>query len=471
MSNWVLERFALMARQLYRQRQSWQDEVWLSLDALSGLERRLQVYLHALTRARDNQPADISADEGQGGIEGLPDRDDALFVDLACRMRGTDPNARREAAGLACACLKEAAHSENDKVRASQRAIAAVFSLFPCEASKQALEELYGDAPETRAAIFDIWTEQGADVAVGLINQAELQGQSLDLQRAAISYAASRPEMGLDMFRFYYRSLGHAQGGTAARTPASALIPALRGGLVRGDEQAPVALRRAIELEEDRASLIELLRLLALHGDASLYPVLRQFASAEPEQGLALIALSGHFAAVSDLLEALHQPRTNAAAASAWFRLTGQRLAQRPRLSVVGEAESARTAGEDTLVETASEAGDGADVIFDAEQAETWWAENQAQWREYPRWMLGRPLEPSTLLALAREWGGAFGRDVMDLLAMQQRRPLAVGSYALVSTRLSVLEGGQAEAFDTAKAPDKAVRSTSTTGRGAGASA
>ncbi len=390
------------ATALWRQRCEWLGRPAIGAEALRRLEHRLHLQLYVLAR----MPAEEGAAE--------PEQAEAAFVHLAAGLRAPVPERREAAAGLAAEWL---AGDHPARREAAFHALA----LHPGGETVAATRRLWDEQPDRRALLADIWRIQGADVPRGLLNQGELHTHDGELQAAVLRFSADWPEAGLSVFQTYYRPL--LDNPFTSSTELPVLAEALRGGLLRGDDGAALALRRAIEQQASREAAAPLLRLAALSGEPDFHPVLQQHLQADPAGGCHLLALWGHREAVPDLIEALASPRANEAAAEAWHRLTGQRLPSRPRMQVVGEDAPAETG----------------ESIADAEAARQWWQGAESHWPAGERRLHGQPLVPQALLAALETDAGRGAADALDLLGILAGRPVGVVPAAWMQQRADLL--------------------------------
>lgn len=189
--------------------------------ALITLEERLAAHLHALARLGEQKL------DGKG-------RDPSRFVDFAVALQSADPSEIDTACRLAVEQLSDPA--------VSAEPILDAFTFYPPDNAR--LMEHYRALPQAGARLFTLWRRQQAKLPMGLLNQAELQTQDEELQYRTLAYAADHPAYGADLFRVYYSDL--LDKAQRTKLPERLLIPTLRGGLLRGDPEAPQALRRAL---------------------------------------------------------------------------------------------------------------------------------------------------------------------------------------------------------------------------------
>ncbi|WP_429884433.1 hypothetical protein [Geoalkalibacter halelectricus] len=380
---------------LFRQLQALKALGAVDAEVPARNEYLLRMHLHVLARCDWDEPQ--------------ADKPEQVFVKLARRLSSPVTEVRRDGYALACAMLVEGGD-------AGEGAFAALAMLADDESA--GLMDLYRNQPALRPRLFDLWREQGWKVPQALLNQAELQGRDDALQEAALAYAATRPEIGVELFRPYYAPL---HSGAAPRCSGRLTALALWGALVRGERGIEVALRRAVERETDAQTRLELLRLAALAGDAEMLPVLHRLLDERPEQWARLLALHGSASAVEILIEALSRAATMDAAARAWPWISGQALPSKPRLRAVGRE-------------------DGQGAMPDVEAARDWWAQQRSVLPPTGRMLQGAPLSLARLHALALTQAGEAGRDLLDLLALHLGRPLGFSPRAEQARRRAYLE-------------------------------
>ncbi len=405
------------AEELYNHRGRLLARGECGASALIALEGRLMAHLHVLTRL------------GAQGLDGKG-QDAARFVDYAVALQTDDPAAVESACRLALEQLGDPA--------ISAAPILAAFVLYPPDSAL--LIEQYRTRPEAGAPLFTLWHRQGAALPTELLNQAELQGHDKELQYRALTYAADQPAYGSDRFRPYYTGLLDQAPGEP--TPARQLIPALRGGLLRGDPEAAQALRRALAQVVAPDDQLTLLRLLALNGDRSDLPVLHEHYRRSPAQGLHLLALTGLAESIPTLIDSLGRPDLSEASAEAWTWLTGVTLPQRPHLMLVDDQGDSRA--------PAHQDEEAMKQVPDRATAEAWWQSRAPAWGNERR-IAGAPLETDWLIHLAKERVGYALIDLMDLLALQLKRPLGIGPWGWTAPRRQRLQ-----ALETPPASPKA---------------
>jgi len=398
---------------LWRQRLRWLSAPGISGRAMERLEYRLRLHLHVLSRVPD-------------AAEEAPAQGEAAFVRLAAALLATDRERRARAAGQALTWLAEAPRRD-----AARWALA----LCPGGEVMDAMRGGYARQPGLRALLVEIWRIQGAAIPRELLDPAEPHAGGPELQAALLRYQADRPETGIGAFRPWYHGSGRAPGGSPSAT--AAIVEALRGGLLRRDPEAPVALRRAIEAAAEAEARSPLLRLAALSGDAAFHPVLQAHARAEPATGFPLLALWGRREAVADLLPGLESPRDNPHAARAWARLTGHELPRRPRIRLAEGGEGRGTAG---------------GAIADPEAAVNWWQAHRGRWPAKERRAGGRRLDVPAVRARLEAEAGLDSADALDLVGVITGRPVGVAAgtwhrlrrRALAAAAVAMAAGEQA---------------------------
>jgi hypothetical protein len=400
------DRHRTAAEELYNHRSRLQARGECDAANLIALEGRLMAHLHVLSRLGEQKL------DAQG-------RNGARFVDYAVALQADDPATIENACHLALEQLDDPA------IPASP--ILDAFALFPPDNAP--LIELYRTRPQAGVHLFTLWHRQGATLPTELVNQAELQPRDKALQHRAMTYAADHPACGNDRFRPYYAGLLEHSPGKPP--PMHLLIPALRGGLLRGDPQAAPALRRALTLIETPDDQLTLLRLLALNGDRADLPVLHEHYRQSPAQGLHLLVLSGLAECIPSLFDSLGRPDLSEESADAWRWLTGVTLPQRPHLMLVDDQGDNQTP--DNPVE--------ADMkqVPDRASAEAWWQRQAPAWGDERR-IAGAPLKAARLIQLARERVGDALADLLDLLALHLKRPLGITPWGWTVPRRQRLQ-------------------------------
>lgn len=397
------------ARGLYRQRLNWLQMDRIDMPSILQLEYRLRVHLHVLAHAIETAEAEPQA---------APD----TFVYLAARLSCNDVTQQTQAAELASQWLGE------DSARAQGARDALL--LFPLPVVQEVLSKAYRGNEVLRAVLIYILAQQGARLPQGLINQAELQQRDPLLQAQILYYAANHATSGLDLFSPYYQPLlSHAE----TVPEHGVLVAALWGGLVRGDQAAAVALRRAIEREGDDMQRLDLLRLAALTGDEEYLLIFELLVEHAPHLAFHLLALQGRHESAEIILQGLSHPRTANDAELAWWWVSGQTLPKKPRLSVIGK---------DRQVEEIEDVG----LVPDAQSAQQWWSKQKKD--NARRYLLGQALSQQVIQTILMQYAGMISHDLIDLLSLQCRQPVSLGTHGWHDARLRILHawtGGEVQ--------------------------
>jgi hypothetical protein len=390
------------AQSLYRQRLNWMQMERVDMQSMLHLEYRLRVHLHVLAH-------ELEIDEAEP--EAAPDP----FVYLACRLSSRDPTQQTQAAELACQWLGE------DSARAQGARDALL--LFPHLLVNEAMSKAYRDNEALRAIFIYILAQHGARLPQGLINQAELQQRDPQLQAQILYYAANQASAGLDQFSHYYQPLLLRTDNLPEH---AVIVAALWGGLVRGDDAAVIALRRAIEREPNDMQRLDLLRLAALTGDAEYFPIFESLTQHVPQLAYHFLGLYGRPDGVEMILQGLSHPRTALHAELAWWWVSGQTLPKKPRLSVVGE---------ESLDEDLE---DNVGFVPDALPAQQWWIKQKKD--SALRYLQGQPLNRARIQATLKQYAGMISHDLIDLLAMQNQQALLIGTHTWHDARVRKLQ-------------------------------
>jgi hypothetical protein len=200
----------------------------------------------------------------------------------------------------------------------------------------------------------------------------------------------------------------------------------LWGGLVRGDDAAVIALRRAIEREPNDMQRLDLLRLAALTGDAEYFPIFESLTQHVPQLAYHFLGLYGRPDGVEMILQGLSHPRTALHAELAWWWVSGQTLPKKPRLSVVGE---------ESLDEDLE---DNVGFVPDALPAQQWWIKQKKD--SALRYLQGQPLNRARIQATLKQYAGMISHDLIDLLAMQNQQALLIGTHTWHDARVRKLQ-------------------------------
>jgi len=387
------------AKALYRQREGCLQKNRVDMRQLLEIEARIREHIYAMSRIKpldDAEPVDAA---------------DA-FIYISNRLIQSDKTVQSEGAEYACELLLE----PDAKSVAARNALL----LFPSKTSYQSMYRMYKSNENLRAVIIYILTQQSANLPEELINQAELSQQDPLLQAQILNYVANDIDSGLSLFSERYLHLvNHSNENDVDH---AVLLASIWGGMVRQDQDAFIALRRAIELEQDDIQRLDFLRLAALTGDADYFPLLNGLVEHTPAIGYYFLALHGSRESVETILNGLQHPRTSEFAEEAWWLSTGQILAKIPRISVVGE--------EDSSAEQEEEIG----FIPDAETAETWWDKNTD--KPVARWLAGESYSLMALQMLLNNFTGQISADLFSLYSLAIQSPIQIGQYNWHAVRL-----------------------------------
>ena len=386
------------AAALYRQRMGWLQVNRITMQSMLDLEYRLRVHLHVLSRCIDENDPE-------------PEEASDTFLYLASRFSQGDVEIIKQSAERACEWLLE----DGPKAHGARDALL----LFPSPTVYATMQKIYVEVESLRPVLIYILSQHGARLPKGLTNQAELQNQDLFLQAQAIYYAANDINSDLAMFKKYYAAL--VSNHEIGEVDHGALVAAIWGGLVRGDQDANIALQRAIEHESDAIQRLDFLRFAALTGNSDYYPVLQQIVDKAPEAGFHFLALHGETRSVETILEGLQHPRTANYAEQAWWWVSGQTLPKKPRLSVVGE---------DNDDEIEEEVG----YVPDALAADQWWSRQTRE--QSVRWLQGKSFSTSTVQDMLQQQAGLISNDLFDLHALIIHTPVQLGNYTWHDVRL-----------------------------------
>ncbi len=392
------------AKALYRQRLGLLQSNRVDMQNILDLEYRMRVHIHVLSNQIDEEQAE-------------PEQAADAFIYLAARFSSKDETHQALASKLACEWLLEdtpVAHGARDALM-----------LFPLPESYSVMQKTYRSVESLRPVLIYILTQQGAHLPKSLTHQAELQTQDPFLQAQTLYYAANDNKSDISMFSEYYNSL--LDNNQADNMDHSAMVAAIWGGLVRGDDDARIALQRAIANENDDIQRLDYLRFAALSGEEHYFPMLQSVADHAPEVGYHFLALHGQTQSVQAILDGLIHPRTANYAEQAWWWVSGQTLPKMPRLSVVGEEN------EIDDIELEDEVG----YVPDSQPAQYWWDKQQRD--ATARWLQGMPFSISTVHKLMLQYSGVISNDLFDLYALTTLTPLRLGNYIWHDTRMQKL--------------------------------
>ncbi len=396
------------ARALYRQRLGLLQSSRVDMQNILDLEFRMRVHIHVLANQIDDEQVE-------------PEQAADSFIYLAARFSSKDETQQASAAETACEWLLEdspVAHGARDALM-----------LFPSPDAYSVMQKTYRDVESLRPVLIYILTQQGALLPKSLTHQAELQTQDPFLKAQTLYYAANDHNSDTGMFRDYYNSL--LDDSKIEELEHGALVAAIWGGLVRGDDEAWVALQRAIVNESDDIQRLDFLRFAALSGKEQYLPMLENVAEHVPEVGYHFLALHGQTQSVQAILDGLIHPRTANYAEQAWWWVSGQILPKMPRLSVVGEEN------EIDDVELEDEVG----YVPDTKPAQHWWGKQQQD--TSVRWLQGQTFSISTVHKLMTQYSGVISNDLFDLYALSTQTPLHLGNYIWHDMRLQKINSLQ----------------------------
>jgi hypothetical protein len=381
-----------LARDLNGLRNQLMNRQMTSRRAIIDLERRLSLHLSLLARM---EVTDFSP----------TGRDPERFLYFATALQSEDEPR------VIGACHEALEQLRDDSLEPQPIFDALTLYMPPTEL----LIKRYHDTPKARAALFGLWRRRPIELPSGLVNQAELQSEDSRLQTEALAYAANHPSFGLEPFRAYYEPLLSSAGRTLI--DEHLLDPALWGGLLRGDPQAPKALERAVEQVQSPDISARLLRLMALNAAPEHLPILQAAYESSPRFDPRWWALTGRAEAVPQLIEQLGRPAQAAATREAWHLLTGLVLPERPALALVDEQGERVEPDPDTATRLK--------YIPDTDSARVWWERQRDAWGER-RWIMGQPDESAWLFQLCRDTAGRTADDLLDRLALKLGRPLGI---------------------------------------------
>lgn len=384
---------------LYELRQNWLNESDIYASAFESVEERLNASIYHCSRVLTLADIELTAEQAEQ--KKLPSKAPECFVYLASRMNSAKPQISNAGYELAYQWLT----LDSGKAEAAE----AVLSLY-LVLDQPHLLKLYDEQTALRPALFRISRKQMLTLPLALVSSAATAENSSDeLRSEALRYAAAQADIGLDIFRTHYVPL------LSGKTQFNATIveAALWGGMVRGDADASKAISVALSHAGSAADHEKLMRLAALSGNADFLPLLLMAAENNPDSGYPLLVLFGQKSVMPELLKALEVAHTMEQAAAAFNQLSDLILPRVPRLTVVGED------AEDAVEEAPAQ-------IPDIKAARAWWDKHQAAWKVEERWLYGKPTNPTLLTKLSKKHAGSFGRDVLALLALDNKAPLNI---------------------------------------------
>ncbi len=263
---------------------------------------------------------------------------------------------------------------------------------------------------EIRAPLIEIWSELGNPIPKGLLNQGELQIKDPELQLSVMRFLSRHPDADVSVFRHYYHPL--VVSPAVEIEDPRVLEFAILGGMIRGDADALIALRRALERNWEHTVSDRLLRLCALSNDQTLFPVLKESANQNRWYPIYLLALHGYPTAFDVLLEKMADPRVSEFAANAWFLITGHLVRKVPRMALVEE-------GPGSPAQNESE-----NTIPDVEEAIAWLARHPAIAASSEPYLFGDRRTAAVLVQSLCAWGGRISEDLADMLSIAQGEPI-----------------------------------------------
>lgn len=391
------------AKTLYRQRMGLLQSKRVNMQFMLEIEKRLRKHLKLLAGkidAREKQPEQIAD----------------IFVYLATRLISSDKNQQRLAANLACDWLQD-----DSPVSFGARD---ALILFPIPEVYHVIRKMYCNVEKLRSVLLYILIQQGIYLPESLYRLAGSEPKDAEISAQLLHYAANNRHSDVNLFRPYYSPL--VDGAPLHEQEHSLLVAAIWGGLIRGDVDARIALQLAVEKENDETQQLEYLRLAALSGQEKYFRVIQQLAEYAPEVGYHFLALHGSRHSVEQILTGLAHPRTSPYAEQAWWWVSGQTLARKARLSLVGQLSNH------------SPYDDEIGSVPDAALAEQWWAMQKSD-SSY-RWLHGKEYSHSRVLQLMKIYSGQASSDMMDLYALSAQSPVQISEYSWHFERLDKIE-------------------------------
>ncbi|RFA27220.1 hypothetical protein CAI21_15345 [Alkalilimnicola ehrlichii] len=351
------------AEGLYKQRLMFLGQPFTEATLLDSIESRLR--------------RDVTAVAKAGYPKDAPNKPAEVFVACACAGFRQDADACGPAVDLA-KCSP--AHT---------RAVLDAWMLCsPPNLDDEFLGLARAYAP-LGPGLVELYQATGRTIANDSIEALEsLATEDAALRAALLHYAAVRTDAPVEHFASFYDSQDER-----------IQLSAVWGALLRHDIDAKQIVRNKAQQTEN---VTQWGRLLALLGEVEDLPLLQRLAEVEPKQGLPLLALHGRRESVPLLLHALTSAETAESAASAWYRLFGINLPQKPRFAVVDNAgkEEVPVGGE----------------TADASAAEMQWEQMREQWPDDERRLYGCSVNAPNLASLALQRAGEQAVDLLDLL-------------------------------------------------------
>jgi len=195
-----------------------------------------------------------------------------------------------------------------------------------------------------------------------------------------------------------------------------------------------------------------LLRLAALGGDSKLLSVLDGYKKSSPALAYYFIALLGSKQCVPVILQGLKQANHIEAAEKAWNLLTGVELPQVKRMFLASDSDRGyeKTSDDDDYDDEIFELDEEFDqdeddeednMIPDASAAQDWWNANQDLWQTQQRYLAGQKANDNILVQLATDATGTIGRDLLDIVSLQTKKPFGDWGDTWVERRRLALAG------------------------------
>lgn len=402
-----LETHLNTAQDLYLQRENCMEQKHVESYVQQSIEKRLLVHLHVLSHNLDNE--DVK-----------PKDDTELFVYLSRKL--LSPNEEHNKAVLV--------FSKNIFIEHSYpKGLVDAFILFYNQDINNLLKELFENNKKLRATIITIWHLCDQKIPLALLNQSELQHLDHELQCSVLTYHAEQENIGLELFQNYYRSL--IENVQKEKLSSSVLHAALWGGMLRQDDNVLIAIRRAIELESDNEQREKYLRLAALDGNSDFLPIFNSVCESKPEFGSYLISLLGTTESITILFSMLQNPKISLLIIPAWLFVTGQQLKSVPRIALVENNSTIQAEADDS---------DDVPLIADVKSAQMWAKKNVTQWHKNTRYIYGKICNPDNLIRLGYRFSGEIGKDVFDLLSLNNQGGLKLKIDNWVLDRYEVLD-------------------------------
>ncbi len=351
------------AASLYAQRRRLLERPWFDAGSLERLERRLKAHLATA--------CDLGADAMEP-----PERRDSAFVHWACRLLA-DPE-------RFLPVLLESLQAPGVVAEGARDAL----MLFPSDDVPALAAVIAGSTSGVRATFLRACAASGAGVPDALLNTV-LAADDDDSRAAALEVAAVDSRRDQNFFRRWFPT---AATGTADNARCTAIF----AGLLRGDPEATPALAPALEHAGSDVDARRVLHLMALSGAPAHQDTLALYARREPKWGVPLLALHGAPALLETLLDLLPRQEAAESAVTAWWRMTGEVLPQRPRLRLVGQADVT-----------------GGGEMPDAEWAAGWLEAHHQRLAASPRLLFGDALGQQALAVACHDWAGAASADLL----------------------------------------------------------